>query len=202
MSHIRATGRSAATVAPALILSVVLLAACGSSSSPTTAASTAAANAAKQNAPGAGFTAFRECLQRNGVKLPNQSSAKKGAPSTPGAGLAGGDAGPQLPAGVSRATYEAAIKKCGGVPEGASRPAHAEPRLVTALASFAACMRRNGVNVPAPNTSGKGPVFNSSGLNPTSPKFTAARTKCQPLLRAGFKALPGTPGTAPPPAGG
>ena len=201
MSHIRTTARSATVLALALLACTVALAACGSSSSST--ATTAAAGANAQGAAGSRFLAFRECLQKNGVTLPKRSPGAAGAPGTPGAGggFPGGDAGPQPPAGVSKATYEAAVKKCGGLPAARRGGTFTGPRFQAALASFAACMRNNGVDLPAPNTSGKGPVFNTSGLNATGAKFTAARTKCQPLLRAGFKAQPGAPAAAPPAAG-
>jgi hypothetical protein len=37
--------------------------------------------------------------------------------------------------------------------------------------------------VPAPNTSGTGPVFNTKGLDTTSATFKAAQSKCSSLLR-------------------
>jgi hypothetical protein len=57
-------------------------------------------------------------------------------------------------------------------------------------------MRENGVNLPAPNTSGNGPVFNTKGLNTKSATFTAASKKCSSLLQLG-----GAPGGGPPGAG-
>jgi hypothetical protein len=100
---------------------------------------------------------------------------------------------------VTQAQFQAALAKCGGTNlrrGGAARPVTAATR--TALAKFAACMRQNGIALPAPNTTGRGPVFNTGKLNTTSPQFTAARTKCMSLLPAGFGRRP-----APPlPAGG
>jgi hypothetical protein len=61
-------------------------------------------------------------------------------------------------------------------------------------------MRENGVKLPEPNTTGKGPIFNTSGLNPTSATFKAAQTKCSAALRGAFRAQPGKAG-APPSAG-
>ena len=70
------------------------------------------------------------------------------------------------PTGVTRAQYEAALKKCGGARlRGRRVAASNSPAFRQALAKFAACMRENGVNVPAPNTSGNGPIFNTKGLN-------------------------------------
>jgi hypothetical protein len=72
-----------------------------------------------------------------------------------------------------------------------------------ALTRFAACMRENGVNLPPPNTSGKGPIFNVSGLNVASTEFKAAEAKCAVDLRSRLRARahpalpPSAPGSAP-----
>jgi hypothetical protein len=103
---------------------------------------------------------------------------------------------------VTRAQYEAALKKCGatngfaGGARGFSSPAGKQ-----ALARFATCMRENGVNVPTPNTSGKGPIFDTKGLDTSSAAFKAAETKCISDLRGVFHARPGAAG-APPGAAG
>jgi hypothetical protein len=106
-----------------------------------------------------------------------------------------------LPKGVSKARYEAAIKKCGGFPRGGfaggGATAFSSPAAKQALVKFAACMRENGVNVPAPNTSGKGPVFNDKGLDTSSAKFAAAESKCRADLLSVFRKRPGTVGGAP-----
>ena len=61
-------------------------------------------------------------------------------------------------------------------------------------------MRQSGINVPAPNTSGKGPVFDTKGIDTAGTQFRTAESKCSPLLRAGFRSRP--EGAAPaPPAG-
>jgi hypothetical protein len=44
-------------------------------------------------------------------------------------------------------------------------------------------MRENGVNLPTPNTSGNGPVFNTKNVNTTSAAFKSATAKCQSGLR-------------------
>jgi hypothetical protein len=64
-------------------------------------------------------------------------------------------------------------------------------------------MRKNGVKLPQPNTSGKGPIFNTKGIDTTSASFKAADAKCVRELRPGGSAQPGgraapgggTPGT-------
>jgi len=129
--------------------------------------------------------AFSECLRKNGIAIPGSSGAAT------------------LPAGVNPAQYQAAVKKCGGLP-GVPRPGAANlasSQFTGALAKFAACMRANGVNVPAPNTSGKGPVIDTKGIDPTSAKFLAARKKCGPLLLKSLRAHPGTSGAPVTPGG-
>ena len=109
----------------------------------------------------------------------------------------GGGAGPTLPAGVTREQFQNALRKCGGGQRrGGFGNRLSSPTYRKALASFATCMTQNGVKLPAPNTSGKGPVFNTTGLNVNSPAFLAARTKCSSLLRVGPGAT-GPGGTAP-----
>jgi hypothetical protein len=104
-----------------------------------------------------------------------------------------------LPKGVTRAQYEAALKKCGGNAfAGRGGRRFNSPVFKAALAKFASCMRENGVNIPAPNTSGTGPVFSSKGLNTSSPKFQAAEVKCRSDLSAAFRRGAGTGGKAPP----
>ncbi len=107
-----------------LLLACFGLAACGGSSS-TTSTSTNASATVPRGAAGGGtsgprgarFKALRECLQKNGVNLPQRAAGKRegrpGGPSGP-RGFLGGAGGPQLPSGVSRAQFQAAIKKCGG----------------------------------------------------------------------------------------
>ena len=212
----RRPGAAAAAVL-LLLLASLALAACGGSSS--SAPSTAAASTSASTTTGTTGTAgqptkagtppafvarvakLRACLKAQGIALP---TFKAGAPKTPGTG--GGPAGgaSKLPAGVSRAQYEAALKKCGGgfpyrgFGGGTGlRGRVSSPAFKAALAKFAQCMRENGVNVPSPNTSGKGPIFNTQGLNPTSAKFRTAEQKCSPQLRAGFGNQPGTGTGAP-----
>jgi hypothetical protein len=185
-----------------LILATLVLAACGSSSGKTSSTAVAATSRT-----GAGFAtrfaALRECMKKNGVTLPTRTPGQ-GRP--PGGGLLGGGAGTfRLPAGVSRAKYEAAAKKCGfplhggfGRRFGGGAAGFDTPAARQSLAKFATCMREQGIDLPAPNTSGTGPVFNTKGLDSTSAKFAAAQAKCSAAIRGLFRARPGTAGGATP----
>jgi hypothetical protein len=107
-----------------------------------------------------------------------------------------------LPKGVTRAQFQAALRKCGAGnavrafgPNGpGSQPAN-NPLFRQALVKYAECLRQNGVNLPAPNTSGKGPIFSTKGLNPSSPQFRAATMKCRATLIGAFRRLPRANGT-------
>jgi hypothetical protein len=214
---ISSRSRSALAATVLLVLASLVLAACGGSAATTSTTATATTNAsatgtttpgattpgsttkAPSGAPAANrghFLALRECLQKNGIALPKRKPGQ-----APGAGLLpGGVSAP--PKGVTAAQYRAALKKCGGgFP--ARRFGGPVNRLKTpvfrqALAKFAACLRSNGVNIPPPNTSGKGPIFNTKGVNVAGPKFKAAQVKCASVLRSGLRASPGTAKAAAP----
>jgi hypothetical protein len=218
MSQIKSSKpRSVVATALVLVLASLVLAACGSSSksSPSTSTSANASSKTATGGPaGAGgkrFTALRECLEKEGITLPKPTGGQhkpgKGGPGGGAGGfLGGGGAGArQLPKGVSKTKYEAAIKKCGGFPTGghfrrSGGSNFASPTAKAALTKFAACMRENGVDVPAPNTSGKGPVFNTKGLNTSSANFKTAETKCASILRAAYKPSEGAGGGGEPPS--
>ncbi|HEY5285672.1 MAG TPA: hypothetical protein VIJ50_01035, partial [Solirubrobacteraceae bacterium] len=195
MPHANTRHRKPAVAAVLVLLLACLgLAACGGSSSDTTstganAASTGSASGASstgsagstsrtQGAPGAGrgsgrFTALRECLQKNGISLPKRTgSARPGGGFVPGAGAG---SGPQLPSGVTRAQYEAALKKCGGhlFGGGAARRLN-NPVFKAALSKYGDCLRANGIKLPAPNTSGNGPIFDTKGIDTASSQFKSA----------------------------
>jgi hypothetical protein len=211
MPQISSKRRSAVLTAFVLPLACLTLVACGSSSTSSTSSNAAAASTSPggstttksgPQARGQRFTALRECLQKDGITLPKRTPGQPG-----GGGFLGGGAGPQLPKGITRAQYFAALKKCGGFTTQRFGPGAAgtgqrfsSPAFKKVLSEFTACMHGNGINLPAPNTSGKGPVFNTKGLSTTSTKFKAAQTKCASVLRSAFRAQPGAGGA--PPAGG
>jgi hypothetical protein len=158
---------------------------------------------------------MRECLQKNGITLPKRTPGQR-RPGGAGGFLGGGGAGtggPQLPKGVTRAQYEAALKKCGGGAFAGRGTRFNSPAYKAALAKFATCLNQNGVKVPAPNTSGKGPVFDTKGINTSSAQFKTAESKCRSDLAGAFRrpgaggpggsggAPPGGGAGAPPPAG-
>lgn len=200
MPHID-TRRGPASAIALIVLAALALSACGGSSGSSSAASASASTStATSSARGGRLTALRECLQKDGITLPKRgaSGQSQGGPG----GLLGG--GSQLPKGVTRAQFEAALKKCGGLRPGAGRFGSGggarrleSPVLKAAIARFAACMRANGIAVPTPNTTGTGPIFDTKGLNTGSAAFKAGESKCSATLRGAFRGPPGvSPGGA------
>jgi hypothetical protein len=214
-NHTNRPKMAAASAAVLVLLACLGLAACGgssgsSSSTSASAAGTTTGSTGSTGARGANagrFAALRECLQKNGITLPQRVPGQQRRPPGAaggflggggGAGRPSGAGGPPLPKGVTRAQYEAAVKKCGGskfAGRGGGGARIKNPVFQAALAKFASCMRQNGVNVPAPNTSGSGPVFNTKGLDTTGAQFKAAEAKCQSDLSAAFRRGAGADGT-------
>jgi hypothetical protein len=187
-----------------VVLASLALAACGgsSNSSSTTTTSTNASartpSSTTGKTPGAAggrFSALRECLQKSGITLPKFTPGQRPSPGTHHS---------FLPKGVTKAQYEAAIKKCGGPSIfGGGRSRFNTPAFKQAVAKFAACMHENGVNVPKANTSGTGPVFSSKGLDTSSAQFKAAEAKCRPDLSGALRGAPGAhPAPGSPPTAG
>ncbi len=196
------TNTTTVIVALSLLLACLGLAACGGSSSAGSTSANASATAPR-GATGAGgpagtrFTAVRECLQKNGITLPQRPPGRRGGPPGGPSGPSGprgflgggaGSGGPQLPNGVTRAQLQAALKKCGAGGQLQRRGGRLKsPAYQAALTKFAACMRDNGVNLPAPNTSGSGPIFSTKGLNTAGAQFRSAELKCRSYLAAGTR---------------
>jgi hypothetical protein len=204
----RRTPAVSALAVLALVLACLGLAACGGSSKSSTArTSAAAATSSNGGSGGQGtggpntkrFSALRECLQKNGVALPKRTPGQRGAPGSGGAFRRG--AGPRLPKGFTQAQLRAALKKCGGSTFLRSRSG-VGPGGTRRFAQFSACMRKNGVNLPTPNTSGKGPIFNTKGIDTKSAAFRAADAKCARELAPNGGTGAGGPRGGTPPAGG
>jgi hypothetical protein len=70
-----------------------------------------------------------------------------------------------------------------------SRPAAQAKNFNHLVVRFDDCLRQHGVKIPAPNTSGKGPVSNFKGVNTASPQFREAQKKCFPAMRAALKTV-------------
>jgi hypothetical protein len=141
------------------------------------------------------FAAVRTCLSKKGITLPQR-------PTGTGGFLDGAGSGAQLPQGMSRAQFAEALRSCGAGFKGSHfgkrgkgfKNPFNNPRFHTVLARFAACLRQNGVNVGEPNTSGKGPIFDTKGINTGSAKFKAAEANCRSTLLGALKSTKPHPG--------
>lgn len=133
------------------------------------------------------LAAVHTCLSKKGITLG-----------------AGGLSGAQLPKGMTRAQLVEALESCGkglnGSRLGKGGSGVKNPfnngRFHAVLARFAACLRQNGVNIGEPNTSGKGPVFATKGINTGSPQFKAATAKCRGTLLGALKSNRAHPGVS------
>jgi hypothetical protein len=161
--------------------------------------------------PGAQLTASdRECLQKHGLDLraggpggppPNGAppagttgtvvTPPKGGSGTtttyggppPGAiiGPQGGSGASQMPENVRKAFQACGVQpptfRAGGPPN-VDNSAYRQ-----SITSYVACVRQNGYELPDPNLSGNGPIFDESKVNRDDPKFQSASQKCQHLLQ-------------------
>jgi hypothetical protein len=226
MSHYRrpTTLPSLIALTAILVAAALGLAACGGSSSTTTTDTTANAaatgttttagttstatpsTATTPGAPTSGttpaaraarFAAVRTCLSKKGITLPQRSAGTGGF-------LGGAGSGAQLPKGMSRAQFAEALRSCGAGFKGSRFRRGAKgfknpfnnPRFHAVLARYAACLRQNGVNVGEPNTSGKGPIFDTKGINTGSAKFKAAEANCRSALLGALKSSRPHPGAS------
>jgi hypothetical protein len=195
MNNLRARRLSAMALTAAL--AAVCLAACGSSSSTgssSSSSSSAAASGTASRGSGANRTKLVACLKAHGVTLPTRppgaagtQSGAGGAPPAGGSGAGGGQgrrrglfggAGAGAGGFANNPKLRAAFQACGGGRVvGARRftPNHA------AITKFVACVKQHGYNLPAPNFSGKGPIFPAK--IETSKTFQTASRACASDLR-------------------
>jgi hypothetical protein len=213
----RKTRTRSAGVLAACALASIGIAACGGSGSSKNASANVGATSTSASTTNTGpaggaarFAAMRSCLQKEGITLPQHQAFQHShgaAGRSPGSGFPGGSGefGRHLPKGVSAAKLQSALKKCGGdFPGGFRGGFHGgrggsfkSAKAKTALTAFAACMRENGIKLPAPNTSGQGPVFDTKGLHTSSSQFKSAVQKCRGKLPGPIAGQGG-----PPPSGG
>lgn len=174
-----------ATVAVALAL-----AACGSSSDGAAATTASAAGGPS----GRDRAALAACMRAQGVELPTPpAGARRYRDGDGGPPQGAPRGGPVIIGGFGRdrsgaesRRLQAAFEKCGGRfmrgGPGAARGRAGAPS-TAALRRFTACVRRNGYDLPDPNTSGDGPAFDGSKVDRDDPAFIRASRACQELLQ-------------------
>lgn len=169
---------------PFLLAAALTFAACGSSDGggSSTAATTGDATAVRTGGEEAGR--LRACLSEHGVDLPERPRRVEGAAPPDGPPPRGARMAP-LGADLSetdRERLETALEDCGGRPFTAARRAPAIDD--AALGRYVACVRSNGYDLPDPDTSGDGPVFDADEVDRDDPAFVRASRACERLLAA------------------
>jgi hypothetical protein len=177
-----------------VLLCVVLLAVAGCGSSSSGSGSTQAS--ATTGPGGTNRQAIADCLKKQGIDVPQRPSGAPpqgggpgaGGPSAGGGFLFGG--GPQGggngSGGRDFSKIRAALQKCGINPQQGQRRFNPQnsAQFRQALTKFVSCVRKNGYDLPDPNMSGNGPVFDSSKVDRNDPKFKSATGKCAGKLQA------------------
>jgi hypothetical protein len=175
--------RRKALAALALALAAFALASCGGSSGTSSSrASSSSASVSKGTSSTASQPQrLRACLKKLGIDAPSSISTVS-------------DLLAHTPKGVTRAQLVAAVQSCGGIGPGlaVAKPRTSLAAYRQAFVNFVSCMRQQGVNLPDPDTSGKGPVLDTKGIDTASPKYKGAAAKCSPILRK-VLALPRIP---------
>jgi hypothetical protein len=157
--------------------------------------------------------ALAACMRDQGVELPRpsprartfQREGGRGGDGAPDRGFGrGGEAGRGArfrgPAGSARGGFagrfsgadrsrvQAAFQKCGGrfgrfTRGGGPAGARAGAPSRAVLERFVACVRSHGYDLPDPNVSGRGAVFDDARVDRDDPVFQRASRACQQLLQ-------------------
>ena len=201
MKKMQGAHRVAATAILVIVASLAI-AACGSSSKPTTTTTTSTTSTTASAGRGA-FTAQRAkldaCLKAHGVTLPSRPAGSGrpygGAGGYGGGGFFGGGGGAGFAGGNSKSAkaFQACASQVGsGAGRFGGRFRGRASFSKTTLTAFVACVKKNGYTLPAPNTSGKGPVFPASIEK--NKQFEAAAKSCESILRTSFRPPAGAAG--------
>ncbi|MFN8201762.1 MAG: hypothetical protein U0S48_04295 [Solirubrobacteraceae bacterium] len=140
----------------------------------------------------------RDCLKKAGVDLPQpRQGAGEGPASTVPEGGDGPPSGAPPEGGFpgqggdlsqqDREALQAALKKCGvdvrPGQAGGRAPDIDDAAYQQRVRDYVACVRDNGYDLPDPDFSGNGPVFDDKEVDRTSQAFQDASRKCQDRLR-------------------
>ena len=146
-------------------------------------------------ARGARLQAFRDCMSKHGITLPQAQrrnptgTTVAGAPDQNGPPGGGGGGGGgfgggggrfnQPPPGVDATTYQAALDACRSlIPTGGNTNAD-NPQFRTAFAAYVTCLRSHGVQITGDPAQGFQAL---NGVDRNSATFQAANQQCRPLL--------------------
>lgn len=171
--------RHAAVSLAALTVGGLGLTACGSSSGG--ASSNSAGHAATTTAPGNATSHATTTVPANAAALRRALQAQAGHHTTTGPASAQSAAKAQA---LRNLLLHHRLTGQRPSPAAQSRAANAFRQ---ALTRYAVCLRNNGVDIPSPNTSGKGPLLGTKGLKTNTPQFRSASAKCRSTLFAALR---------------
>jgi hypothetical protein len=120
----------------------------------------------------------RSCIEDKGVIVPEPGNGQPPSGGPPSGGAPGGGDFQEL---------QQALEDCGvNLPNSPPGGGNFDPSAIREqISQYAACVRKNGYDLPQPNTSGNGPVFDPSEVDQNDPEFKAASSKCRNLLPQG-----------------
>ncbi|MFA4928791.1 MAG: hypothetical protein WC558_09760 [Patulibacter sp.] len=189
---------------PGVLAGVLALSACGGGDDATTTNADASAGsgaATEQRANGrANMEELQACLQKQGVELPERPAGQNGErPAPPEGGLPGGGPPPGQggeggPGGdlsaEDREKLQKAMEECGGgrggpggPGEGRQRPDVNSAEYQKSINAYVSCVRENGYDLPDPDFSGDGPIFDAKKVDQQDATFKKASAACQSELR-------------------
>ncbi len=193
------------------LMLVLIAAGCGSSSNEgvatldetpatTTTSSDTTTSTGDSSDPQQAALDWAACMRKNGVDVADPQVGSDGRVQIgPGSGRQARAANPDSDA------FQAARKECGspfGSGGGPQISAADREELQASMLKFAACMRKNGVDMADPQLGGGGGGFfrvgpggnGGGGVNPDDPDFQKAQKACQSILQGAFPG--GGPGGA------
>jgi hypothetical protein len=175
--------RSMVILAASAVVALTL-AACGGGSGSSNASSGTSTTASDGSGGFQLTDEQRSCIEGKGVTVPQGGGQPPagGQPPSGGSPPSGG-----APGGQDFQKLQQAMQDCGvNLPSRPQGGGNFDPsQMGKQISQYVACVRKNGYDLPDPNTSGSGPVFDSSQVNRNDPKFKAASAKCQNLLPQG-----------------
>jgi hypothetical protein len=168
--------RIAAAVSLLALTSCVTLSACGGSSNPKPAANS--------TSNGQGATTATAAAGATGANAAGQTAnggTGQGGSTQPGATHNG-----------ESSAHNGQTGNSGNSNQSSSVSSKYPAAFVAALHTFTNCVRSHGLNIPEPNLSGHGEIFNKSSVNPNNPNYRAALQACEADLIAILRAAGGS----------
>jgi hypothetical protein len=116
------------------------------------------------------------CLARQGI-----AGTEEPAHTEPSSDVGGvlGQGGMRVPVGVARSHFEAALKKCGVGKIQVQGAPITNSTFRRQIVRLAICLRHSGFEIPPPNMSGTGPVFDTRRIDTASARWRTSKRACR-----------------------